>query len=345
MSLMFFLGVDVSKKTLSVVLTDHKDKKLWSNKSIPNDYPGFNKLIEAVIKNVSRKSGNEDYSIFAGMESTGVYGERLAYFLSEHNHDGRILTYVLNPAAVRAFGDSVMAPNKNDSADAQLIASYLSMAITKGQISPWKAPSPEGRVLKELSRRRDELTRLLVSECNRLEKLESVQEPSEVIVESVKELISYLKDLIRSLEKEIENQIDDDPRMRNDIELLRSIPGIGEVTSVTLQGESDGLINFTSVRGLVSFVGIAPREHTSGTSVFKRSKISRHGNARIRHHLYMATLVATRVNPVIKEFYESLQRRGKCKKLALVACMRKMLHIIWGVMKNRKCFDPCYALK
>ena len=345
MSLMFFLGVDVSKKTLSVVLTDHKDKKLWSNKSIPNDEPGFNKLVEAVIKNVSRKAGNEDYSISAGMEATGIYGEQLAYFLSEHSHNGRIVTYVLNPATVKAFGDSVMVPNKNDSADAQLIASYLSMAITKGQISPWKAPSPEGRILKELSRRREELTGLLVCECNRLEKLECMREPSEVIVESVKEHICYLKDSIHSLEKAIEGHIDDDPRMRDDIELLRSIPGIGEVTSVTLQGESDGLINFTSVKGLVSFVGIAPSEHTSGTSVFKRSKIGRRGNARIRHHLYMATLSATQVNPVIKEFYERLQLRGKCKKLALVACMRKMLHIIWGVMKNRKSFDPCYSLK
>ena len=345
MSLMFFLGVDVSKKTLSVVLTDHKDKKLWSNKSISNDEPGFNKLVEAVIKNVSRKAGNEDYSISAGMEATGIYGEQLAYFLSEHSHNGRIVTYVLNPATVKAFGDSVMIPNKNDSSDAQLIASYLSMAIIKGQISPWKAPSPEGRILKELSRRRDELTGLLVSECNRLEKLECMREPSEVIVGSVKEHICYLKDSIRSLEKAIEDHIDDDLRMRDDIELLRSIPGIGEVTSVTLQGESDGLINFTSVKGLVSFVGIAPSEHTSGTSVFKRSKISRHGNARIRHHLYMATLSATQVNPVIKEFYERLQKRGKCKKLALVACMRKMLHIIWGVMKNRESFDPCYSLK
>jgi len=133
--------------------------------------------------------------------------------------------------------------------------------------------------------------------------------------------------------------------MREDIELLRSIPGIGEVTSVTLQGESDGLNNFKSVKGLVSFVGIAPSEHTSGTSVHKRPKISRRGNARIRHHLYMATMRATQVNPVIKEFYERLLNRGKCKKLALVACMRKMLHIIWGVMKHRKSFDPCYALK
>ena len=323
MSLMFFLGVDVSKKTLSVVLTDHKDKTLWSNKSIPNDETGFKKLVETVIKNASKKAGKEEYSIAAGMESTGVYGERLAYYLNGNSHNGRIVTYVLNPAAVRAFGNSVMAPNKNDSADAQLIASYLSMAVTKEQISPWKAPSPEGRALRELSSRREELTDLHASECNRLEKLECMQAPPE----------------------EIEEHIDDDPCMSEDIELLRSIPGIGDVTSVTLQGESDGLINFASVKGLVSFVGIAPREHTSGTSVFKKSKISRRGNSRIRHRLYMATLVAARVNPVIKEFYERLLNRGKCKKLALVACMRKMLHIIWGVMKNRKRFDPCYSLK
>ena len=111
MSLMFFLGVDVSKKTLSVVLTDHKDKILWSNKSIPNDEVGFKKLVETVIKNTSKKAGKEEYSIAAGMESTGVYGERLAYYLNGNSHNGRIVTYVLNPAAVRAFGNSVMAAN------------------------------------------------------------------------------------------------------------------------------------------------------------------------------------------------------------------------------------------
>ena len=345
MSFMFFLGVDVSKKTLSVKLCDQKDKVLWSNASISNDEMGFKRLVNRAIEQASKRSGKKEYSIYAGMESTGVYGERLAYYLDGNSHEGRIITYILNPAAVRAFGNSVASPNKNDSADAYLIASYLSMAVPKGHISPWKAPSPEGRVLRELSRRRDELIGLLMSECNRLEKLESSQEPSWEIVQNVKELVSYLKDSIHSLEKETEEHIDSHSRMREDIELLRSIPGIGEVTSVTLQGESDGLKNFASAKKLVSFVGIAPCEHTSGTSVHKRSKMSRRGNARIRHHLYMATLVATQVNPVIKEFYERLLNRGKCKKLALVACMRKMLHIIWGVMKHRQRFDPCYSLK
>ena len=250
MSLMFFLGVDVSKKTLAVVLRDHKDKILWSNKSIPNDEVGFKKLVETVIKNTSKKAGKEEYSIAAGMESTGVYGERLAYYLNGNSHNGRIVTYVLNPAAVRAFGNSVMAPNKNDSADAQLIASYLSMAVTKEQISPWKAPSPEGRALRELSRRREELTELHASECNRLEKLECMQEPPEAIVRNVKEHICYLEDSIHNLEKEIEEHIDNDPGMREDIELLRSIPGIGDVTSVTLQGESDGLKTSRALRAL-----------------------------------------------------------------------------------------------
>jgi len=102
---MFFLGVDVSKKTLSVVLSDHRDKILWSNKSIPNDETGFKKLVETVIRNVSKKAGKKEYSIAAGMEATGVYGERLAYYLNGNSHDGRIVTYVLNPAAVRAFGN------------------------------------------------------------------------------------------------------------------------------------------------------------------------------------------------------------------------------------------------
>ena len=345
MSLMFFLGVDVSKKTLSVVLTDPNDKALWSNKSIANNESGFKKLLESVVKTAAKKAGKEGFCIATGMESTGVYGEQLAYYLSDYDHDGRFVTYILNPAAVKAFGNSIMAHNKNDSADAVLIASFLSMAITKGQISPWKPPSHEGHILRELSRRRDDLIEHLGAETNRLEKLEIMFDPAEAVIENVKELICFLKDSIRSLEKEIDKHIDNNPGIREDIELLRSIPGIGEVTSVTLQSESDGLSNFSSAKGLVSFVGIAPSEHTSGTSIFKRPKINRRGNSRIRHHLYMATLVATQINPVIKEFYERLQRRGKCKKLALVACMRKMLHIIWGVMKNRKCFDPSYSLK
>jgi hypothetical protein len=84
-------------------------------------------------------------------------------------------------------------------------------------------------------------------------------------------------------------------------------------------------------------------EYTSGSSINKRSRISKHGNARIRRCLYMATMIAVRVNPVLREFYKRLLERGKSKKVAIVASMRKLLHLIWGVLKNQRMFEPQYS--
>lgn len=345
MSAKFFLGIDVSKKTLSALLTGTDGKALWSGKTVPNNEAGFGKLVENVKKTALRKAKCNDYNIAVGMESTGVYGENLAYYLSDNNDGGRIVVYELNPYAVKAFRDSLMGQNKNDAADAAAIAAYLPMAIARGQITPWVAPAMEVRQLKELSRRRGELIALLTEETNRLEKLENAHAPYAPVTENVESHVGYLEDSIKAIEEEIERLIDKNDRLRHDVELLRSIPGIGPVNSVTVTSEIGDITRFSSVKKLVSFVGVAPVEHTSGTSVYRHPKISRCGSTRVRSNLYMAALVASQVNPVIRGFYERLLEKGKNKKLALTACVRKLLHIIWGVLKNRRKFDQCYALK
>lgn len=328
MSVRFFLGIDVAKKTLSAVLTDQGGKSQWSSKSVPNNESGFNKLMESVKKTARRKSGGDSYSISAGMEATGVYGEKLAYYLNDNNDGGRISVYELNPYAVKAFRDSIMGQNKNDGVDAKVIAAYMSVAIARRQITPWVAPSREARQLKELSRRRSELSAFLTEESNRLEKLMNTHEPSALINESLCGHISYIKEAIKAIEQEIECLIDKNDDLRGDIELLRSIPGVGQVSSVTVKGEIGDITRFSGVKGLVSFVGVAPREYTSGTSVHRHPGIGRRGNVRMRAHLYMASLVASQVNPIIREFYNRLLKKGKSKKLALIACVRKLLHII-----------------
>jgi transposase len=102
------------------------------------------------------------------MESTGVYGEQLAYFFHDNYQEKRFVSYVLNPMAVRSYAKACMEANKNDTTDARVIASFLSVSIAKCQISPWEAPTEEERVLRALSRRREELVHLLTSEKNRL---------------------------------------------------------------------------------------------------------------------------------------------------------------------------------
>ena len=343
MSVTFFLGVDVSKSSLAVTLIDQNEKILWSNKSIANTTAGFEKLALETLKHASKKCNGQDFTVFLGMESTGVYGEQLSYFFHDHNPEKRFVVYVLNPMAVRSYAKASLELNKNDSTDARVIASYLSIAVARKQVQPWSAPPEEARHARALSRRRGELVHLLTSEKNRLEKLENMNSPSEEVLKSVEEHIQYLQDAIEALEKDISEHISRHPGLKRDNDFLQSIPGIGEVTSTAIQGEAGDLSQFATVKQFTSFVGLAPVEYSSGSSVKKHSRISKRGNSRIRQYLYMATMIATRSNPVIRSFYERLLNRGKCKKVALVACMRKMLHLIWGVLKTQSFFDPQHA--
>lgn len=344
MSVSFFLGVDVSKASLAVTLIDQHDKILWSNKSIANTTVGFEKLAEQVLKQASKKSNGQSFIVYLGMESTGVYGEQLAYFFHDHNPEGHFALYVLNPMAVKAYAKASLELNKSDAADARVIASYLSIAVAKEQVRPWEAPPEEERRLRALSRRRGELVALLTTEKNRLEKLENMACPSDEVVKSVKEHIQYLQDAIAALESDISGHISRYPKLAENDDLLQSIPGVGKVTSTALLGEVGDLSRFSTVKQFTSFTGLAPVEYSSGSSVRKHSRISRRGSARLRQYLYMATMIAMRLNPVIRAFYERLVNRGKSKKVALVAYMRKMLHLIWGVLKTRSHFDPQYAV-
>ena len=206
--------------------------------------------------------------------------------------------------------------------------------ITTGQITPWQAPSLAERLLRELTRRRAELVTLREAEYNRLEKFRAGGSHPHPVIESVQELIAHLEQQIREIDEAIEKHIDD-AGLRDTAELLRSIDGIGKVSSASFIGEAGDISRYRSVKQLVSRLGIAPCENQSGTSVHKKPVMSRMGSAVLRHAMYMAALVATRKNKVISAFYNRLLARGKCKKLAVIASMRKLLHIIWGCADTR----------
>lgn len=343
MSLVFYLGVDVSKRTLAVNLNDPtKGSRLWTNKSLPNDEKGFALIAETAVKKIASKGCTAPFEIVVGMESTGVYGERLAHYFYERREEG-FRVYVLNPSAVRSFAKSAMTKSKNDAVDAHIIASYLSVAIPQGVVHAWVPPTPEEARLRALSKRREELVNLRTQEENRLEKLSEQFCPPTTVVSSVESVIEHVGTEIEQIEKEISDHIDKHPRLKTDVDLMRSIPGIGDVASVVIQSETGGLSNFSNVRQLIAYAGLSPEEFSSGTSVYRRSRISKRGNKRLRCVLYMCAMVACRFNPIVRSFYERLLDRGKGKKVAIVACMRKLLHIIWGVVRNQKVFNASHA--
>jgi transposase len=130
-----------------------------------------------------------------------------------------------------------------------------------------------------------------------------------------------------------------------DRQLLESIPGVGAVTAQAILAELPAPARFASAQQAAAYAGLAPREYGSGTSIRKRTRLSKAGNARLRKALYLPTLTAIRFNPLLRGFFERLVAAGKARMAAVGACMPKLLMIAYGVLKSRVPFDPLWALK
>jgi transposase len=205
-----------------------------------------------------------------------------------------------------------------------------------GTTSPWIPPPPEIRSLRALVRRADSLIDMLTQEKNRL------GTAHESVVPLVKEHIAYLNQEIEKVRDQIANLIDQDPNLRQKKKLLLSIPGIGKVTIASILAELYDLEKFHHVRELVAFIGLAPKEKISGSSIKGKPRLSKIGNGRLRKSLYMPALVSIQCNPVIIPFYDRLKEKGKNGKVVVCAVMRKLVHIIFGILKSGKMFDPNY---
>jgi len=267
------------------------------------------------------------------LESTGAYGEALACALADA---GRHVA-VVNPARVKYHGVAAGQGNKTDRADARLIAEYA-----RDRRPPaWQPPGPEVRELQALVRRRDELRSLAAREKGRL------AQPGHTPAarRSIKRTAAFLAREADRLQAEADALIDAAPALRADRDLLASVQGVGPQTASTVLAELPAVGQLPSAQSAAAYAGLAPREFTSGSSVRKRTRLSKAGNARLRKALYLPTLTAIRFNPVIKAFFERLLEAGKSRMAAVGACRRKLVMICYGVLKNRTPFDPEWSKK
>ena len=332
----FFVGVDVSKAELVCRVLDEKGQEQGKG-SFTNGAAGFRKLKKFLL------GLDIDGCFHVGMEATGVYHRNLALFL--YNSGERLVPGVFNPASVKAFGQSRMSRTKTDGQDALILARYTLELFRDGTFRPWEPERPEVAQLQQLVSRREQLVSMKVSEQNRLHALEEDGGSLPFLVESVRDEILHLEDRIREVEKMIGRHMEGHPKLKADKDLLISIPGIGQITAATWMGHLGDLSRFGNPSQIVAHIGIAPRERQSGSSVRGKPQICRTGLKELRCALYLPVMAAaTRLNPVLKSFYERLVTSGKRKKAALIACMNKLVHIIWAIMKSRQPFDPNYAL-
>ena len=234
---------------------------------------------------------------------------------------------VVNHRQVRDFARATGKLAKTDALDAQVLARFGEA------VKPAVRPLPDATLLelRGLATRRNQLTKMLTAERNRL------RTASERVQPRIKDHILWLKRQIKDLDKDLRDSIRSSPLWRAQENLLRSAPGVGPVVSSILLAKLPelGTLNRHQIGALV---GVAPLNRDSGTLRGKRKIWG--GRAPVRAALYMAALVATRHNPVIKAFYQRLLQAGKPKKVALTACMRKLLTVLNVMVRDQRPWSP-----
>ena len=313
-----WVGIDVSKEKLDACLLRQAGKPLWQ--VFKNDSKGFSKLLRWVNHNASCTK------VHFCMESTGAYSQGVALFLTE----AELTVSVVNPLLVKHYAIGAGIGNKTDPVDAHAIADYCRTQCP----APWRMSTLEVRILVALLRRYAALQSHLQQESNRL------TEPGLVknVQRSLRQSVRFTESQMDQLHKQIDQHINRHPELKQDRELLESIPGIGGLTALWILAELPDVTQFASADAAAAYAGINPVEYSSGKSVRKRTRISKRGNARLRRALYMPALSAARFNPSCKALYERLIARGMAQKAAICAVMRKLLMIAYGVLKSKQRF-------
>jgi transposase len=313
------LGIDIAKLKFNACLINSQGK--LKHRVFPNTATGFEQLAVWLSKQPVER-------VHACLEATGTYGEALSLFLYQAGHT----VSVINPAAVKAFAASRLSRTKTDRVDAELIARFC-LAQEPARWAPLPA---EVRELQALVRRLESLIEMRVMEENRLSSGVTV----ELVRQSVEELLSHLNAQIKRTEELIRQHIDNHPTLKEQSQLLDSIPGIAETTAALLLSEITDIKQYTSARQVAAYAGLVPRERQSGSSVRGRTRLSKIGNARLRRALYFPAITALRCSPFFQSWAKGLQERGKCKMSVICAVMRKLIHLAYGVLKNSQPFDP-----
>lgn len=298
-----FVGIDVSKRWLEVHI--HGYASSWK---VGNDPDGIADLVKRM------KAIQVSLIVF---EATGGYERRAAKALRE----GGLPVAVVNPTRIRRFAEAIGILAKTDKLDAQVIAHFA--AVVHPPVNGQQTTLEEQ--LAACVERRRQLLVELVAEKNRLSTC-----PTWMKLD-IAEHVGWLEEHIERLAAEIQAFIAQDPEWKTRAEIIDSVPGVGEVTAATMVAELPELGSLSGKK-IAALVGVAPFNKDSGPKRGKRRIFG--GREGVRRTLFMAALSATRHNPVIRSFYERLLRYGKEKKVALVACMRKLLVIINSMVKK-----------
>jgi len=314
------LGIDVAKETLDIVLSDGVRLNYHQ---FSNNQKGHEQLEYWLRKQT-------DATTHVCLEATGQYSDGIAEYLFSQGFS----VSVVNPARIKHYGNSKLRRNKTDKADAELIAEYC----LREKPAFWTPPPASFKDLQALVRHLDDLQGAKRQEANRY--LSGGK--NRFVQANLASLCNFLDEQIRQTKKAIQDHINQHKELQRMQNLLITIPGIGQLTAAKLLGEIRNVLDFQNARQLAAYAGLTPRNMLSGTSVHKKSRLSKTGNANLRKALYMPAIVAIKHNPIVKSFCAKLAENGLHPMEVVCAAMRKLLHLAFGILKTGRPFDPDY---
>jgi len=310
------VGIDVSARTLDLALK-HKQQLLYAQ--FENSPSGH----KAILRYIAKRSGNARVCV----EATGIY--HLELCLALHAAKG-VKVMVINPRVAKDFSKAMMQRGKTDVMDSHMLAEFAG----RMEFINWQPPRGDVLELRAMARRIHILTCQRAAEKNRLHAA-----CSKLVAEDIKVNIRHLQRRIDQLQMKAMMLIEQDDELLNTFTLITSIKGIAEASAIRIMGEILVLPADMKARQWVAHAGLDPRPFKSGSSVRKATRISKVGNARLRHALYMPALSASRNDQSVKGFHDRLIERGHKPMQATVAVMRKLLYTIHAMLKNQTAYQ------
>jgi transposase len=306
------VGIDIAKRRLDICMVPQQ-----RHFSVPNTEAGVHQLVQ-------RLKPLKPHLIL--LEATGGYEFLVVAALRE----AALPACFINPQQIRQFARSLGVDAKTDRLDARVLALYAA----KVDPQPRSLPDAPQQELKKLMQRRRQLLSMLQMEHNRLETCQTAP-----VQPSIISLLKALRTELKSVEQQLRDFIQQHPLWGDKDRLLQSVPGVGDQTSFSLIAWVPELGSLGRQQ-IAKLVGVAPLNRDSGQ--WRGRRTIRGGRGQVRRVLYMATLKAVKINPLLKHFYQRLLQQGKAKKVALVACMRKLLTILNAMLKKQQpwCLTP-----
>ncbi|MEO0602889.1 MAG: IS110 family transposase [Myxococcota bacterium] len=309
-------GIDVSKSTLSVALLDGE----WEAE-LPNTEAGIQRLVKRLGTMPTR----------VAIEATASYGFDLVDALAQTDD---VEVMVINPRASRNFAKATRRRGKTDRGDSHVLARFASAM----EFTPWTAPSPQARELRQLVRRRKQLVDQAASEKRRRKELLSLQRPDAFVIETLDANLEHLRKLIARVEAKALQSAKTDPELDAWRQQLVTTPGIADVTALCIIAELAFLPDNMDGRQLTAYAGLDPQPWQSGQMDASR-RISKRGNKRLRCALFLAAWNTARFSPHVGAWRDRLLARGKHAKVADIAVARRLLHAFAAMRKRGTPWD------